>query len=77
MGVSGDPFVIVWLDEQKEISHLWVKTVTRNLSPTHLEKIGTIIDLRQEEALPMGDIVCSRQATQETDSMIQRGNGAR
>lgn len=56
MGVSGDQFAIVWLDGQKEMSHLWINSVTGNLSPIHLEKVAAIADLRQEAALEMVDV---------------------
>lgn len=47
VGVSGDAFVRVELDKQQEMSNRWVKTVTRKHSPSHIEKVATIADLRQ------------------------------
>lgn len=50
VSVRGDPFARVGLDEQQEMSNRWFKTVTKNLSPSHLEMVAASTDLRQNAA---------------------------
>lgn len=38
------------------MSNQWVKTVKRKLSPSHIEKVATIAELRQEAASEIADI---------------------
>ena len=44
------------LDEQQEMSNRWVKTVTKKLSPSHLENVAALADLRQDAASELADI---------------------